>query len=277
MRHDSFFSKTDPPYIIAELGSFAPHKELKQTIDKVSDAGVDAVKFQYFVASDLVPGDDARFDMYVDCMWSTFEFGIKPLIDYARSKLLDVGCSFFSTNGIHAYGSEVDFIKIASPESTWTALIEAARASKPTLVSVPWHIKTPYEMFKDVDYLDCWAGYPAVFKKPLTPVQTSGISDHTLGFQALSLTPKIIEKHFGSSEGPNGPVNMHPDNAKMFVDIAHNRYKGPKPTLTRSEKDGFRYRPPTTTNEKPEPSKDLLIQMRDLLTKYEWKLKDETE
>ena len=281
MKHNSFFKKSDPPYVIAELGSYAPYEHLTKIIDTVAEAGVDAVKFQWFNASELTPYNDSRYAMYTRCEWNEWQ-NIQNLIHYAHGLALDVGCSFFSIEAVRAYGDRVDFIKIASPESTWTALIEEATKIKPVLISVPEDISDCYKQDrKGIDTLYCPMGYPS--QVPDKIWWCDGISDHSLGFEALKLKPKIIEKHFGSSEGPNGPVNMHPDNAKMFVDIAHDRYQPPKPTKTRTSQDGFRYRPPVTEviHDIPEHPvvEDLPTAIATLLKGYDIRKKapDETE
>lgn len=234
---------TQPPYIIAEIGSnhngdMALCKEL---IDAAASCGADAVKFQSWTSNTLVSkAEYARNTTYDDThrhfgtlqeMVEKYQFTPDQhyeVATYCREKNIHFMSSAFSQQEVDLLkdvGSAA--IKIASMDVTYPLLLEAAGAS-----GVPLILSTGMASMAEIDealaaikrggdsevaLLHCVSIYPPDMRDihlhniPMLR-QTFGLavgfSDHTRGtaipLASVALGACIIEKHFTLDKNMDG-------------------------------------------------------------------------
>lgn len=250
-------------FIIAEAGvNHNGNVELAlQLCDAAHAAGADAVKFQTFVAEDLVvPGaptaeyqtrETGHTDQYK--MLRSLELTAeqhKVIFEHCRH----IGIEFFSTPfSIAAVDMLVRLgvqrIKLSSGELTHRSLVEhAAKAALPLIIStgmatmeeireaLGW-VATVRGDLKDVTVLHCTSAYPASADAlNLRAIQSMvrdlnlpvGYSDHSLGIDAsvvaVALGATVIEKHLTLDKkmhGPDHSASLEPHEFERLVSAIH--------------------------------------------------------
>ena len=240
------FSKIKSPYIISEIGSnHNGNMELcKKLIIQSKNAGVDAVKFQFF-------SEDGLFSNYYfkknkinrkDIKkFSLNEKKIKYIFKLCKKIKIDLGFTplgFSEIDILKKYN--IDFFKIASMDCNNYNLIESvAKTRKPLIIStglsteneISKAIATAKKYNKNVALLHCVSLYPPKDTevnlnrlKKLSKYNTIiGFSDHCIGIdQALASIPlgsKIIEKHFTINKKLKGWDHSMSINFKEMVDL----------------------------------------------------------
>lgn len=245
----------EPCYIIAEAGSNHNGKmeTAKQLIQKASEAGADAVKFQLFKAERMYvkPAGHAEYlkdkksiydlikDMELPESW------LDELSSFCDKKNIVFLASAFDEQGADILDKYVPIHKIASYESNHIPLIKhVAEKGKPAIISTGASTMAEVKEAVDAFYsagnpklalLQCTAKYPS----PLTAANVRvvgtfkaefgipcGFSDHTresfiAPLSAVALGANIIEKHFtldNSLPGPDHKFALEPGELKQMVD-----------------------------------------------------------
>ncbi|WP_339882826.1 N-acetylneuraminate synthase [Polaribacter vadi] len=232
--------------VIAEAGvnHNGDIQKAKKLIDIASDAGVDYVKFQSFVADKLVSreakkadyqninigdGDDSQYRMLKNLELSNEDH--LELLDYCNSKKINFFSTAFDVDGVHYLDSlNLSIFKIPSGEITnYPYLKVIAEKKKPIILSTGMstlceiekalEILLQYGASRDeITVLHCNTEYPTPMrdvnlKAMLTIGQSFGVkigySDHTLGIEvpiaAVALGATVIEKHFTLDRNLPGP------------------------------------------------------------------------
>ncbi len=231
-------------YVIAEIG--INHNGLLQNcfrlIDAASDAGCNAVKFQFFRAKYLYPYSAGRlhwrnnnqcysYNIYQAC--KTFEFPkiwLPKLMAYCRKRKIDFLSSVFDINGLRilvSYGMKQ--IKLSSYAVTNIPLIrKCASYNLPIILStgaatlgeVEDAVSEVGKYHNHISLLHCSLKYPSNLSecnlgviKTLSyafPNNIIGYSDHSkevslVPEQAVYLGARIIEKHITLDKKMIGP------------------------------------------------------------------------
>lgn len=244
-------------FIIAEAG--VNHNGsidlAKQLVDKAKEAGADCIKFQTFIAQNLVSKDakkaayqendskeETQFDMLSRLELSFDEF--KELKTYCDSKditFLSTGFDKESLAFLNELGMPV--WKIPSGEITnYPYLVQVAKYNKPTILSTGMATMTEIQdavnvlkenLTNSLTILHCTTEYPT----PMGEVNLSalhelrdtfqaeiGYSDHTMGIEipiaSVALGAKVVEKHFTldrKMEGPDHRASLEPEELKKMV------------------------------------------------------------
>lgn len=222
MNLDKFFGK-NKIFVVAEIGNNheGNYKNAIKLINKASEAKVDAVKFQSFLAEGYLSNsiDKKRTKLLKKFQLSFNEF--KKLSIYAKKK----GLIFFSTpldlKSCDYLNKIQPIFKIASGDNNYEALIKKIiKFKKPTIISTGMmdynDVLKLYRLIKKLrinsklGILHCVSNYPALpeelnlnsimFLKKKFPNCYIGYSDHSIGIEACtvaaSMGAKIIEKHF---------------------------------------------------------------------------------
>ena len=261
-------------YIIAEVGvnHNGDIRLAKQMIDAAKDAGVDAVKFQTFIAENLVSScaekadyqkettgsDESQLDMIKKLELSFDDFA--ELKSYCTSQNLDFMSTpfdFESIDFLAGLGQEI--FKIPSGEITnLPYLLEIGKLKQKVILSTGMstlsEIADALEILKDagtteITLLHCNTAYPTPYEDVnLNAMQTLkdvfnlpvGYSDHTPGIEvpvaAVAKGAVVIEKHFTldkNMEGPDHKASLEPDELKQMVTTIRNIEKA----LGSSEKE----------------------------------------
>jgi N,N'-diacetyllegionaminate synthase len=250
-------------FIIAEAGvNHNGSIELaKKMVDQAQEAGADCIKFQTFVAKNLVSRSAAKAEyqkLNTDANESQFEMLNKLALSFDEFSELSKYCSsknieFLST----PFDLEsIDFLatlgmkrwKIPSGEITNIPyLIKIARLGKPVILSTGMStledIRAALSVLKengthDITVLHCTTEYPAPFEdvnlKAMETIQSElcvpvGYSDHTRGIEvaiaAVAMGASVIEKHFTldrNMEGPDHKASLEPNEFKTMVKAIRN-------------------------------------------------------
>ncbi len=232
-----------PVFVIAEAG--VNHNGDFDLALKLVDAAVaaraDAVKFQTFVAEELVTGDapkadyqkqntskqESQFDMLKGLELSHEQFRmIKAHCEANEIIFMSTPFDFSSLNFLHRVG--VPAFKISSGDLTnLPMLAEAGQKQKPVIISTGMsslaEVRDAVEAVRSagneqIALLQCVSNYPAVAAEVnLRAMRTMhrefrvpvGYSDHTMGLEvaiaAVALGARIIEKHFTLDRNMEGP------------------------------------------------------------------------
>jgi sialic acid synthase SpsE len=219
------FNKVDTSrkiFIVAEVGNNheGDFKVASQLIHEARRAGVDAVKFQSYEASQYVTSSDKdRFERL-----SRFQLDFESL---CKLKVLaeSLGLVFFSTpfdiETAHRLNNIQSLFKISSGDNSFPQLIKAiASFRKPTIISCGiadiYYLRTLRLLWRELAgqvelaFLHCVSSYPVPANEANLlcirtianefPDVTVGYSDHTEGIEAATysavLGARIIEKHF---------------------------------------------------------------------------------
>lgn len=236
-----------PSYFIADVASNhdGDLKRAKKLIRLAKEAGADAVKFQHFLAIDIV--SDYGFT-HLDAnashqnKWQTSVFEVyrdyecprewtHELAEYAKKQKID----FFSTPYDYAAADLLDMYapvyKIGSGDICWTDFLEyVALKGKPVILStgasslndVQRAVVAIVRHNPRIALMQCntnYTGNPVNLKycnlnvlrqyAQLYPGMVLGLSDHSRGYVAvlgaIALGARIIEKHFTDDCGRTGP------------------------------------------------------------------------
>lgn len=253
----------DKVFIIAEAGvNHNGDIELaKKLIDKASEAGADAVKFQSFKAEKLVTKNAKKAEYQEDTTGTEenqFAMIKKLELDYNKHEELMNHCQlkniiflsspfdFESIDLLDNLGLEV--FKIPSGEITnLPYLKKIGRLKKKVILSTGMStlgdIENALDILRtsgttDITVLHCNTEYPTPMEdvnllamctiKEAFKVDT-GYSDHTLGIEvpiaAVTLGATVIEKHFTldkAMEGPDHRASLEPDELKEMVRCIRN-------------------------------------------------------
>ena len=211
---------THRPYIIAEIGSNCfKYDNLKdnlkcalEQIDGAKWAGADAVKFQYFTASELWgPGYDNETFAILQNKYAMPKAWLPVLSQFAEKKGLEFLCSAFSVKGFEDVEPWVAAHKVASPELCAPGIHMAMESKrKPVIYSLGCTYVEKFSIMvnKKDTVLECISDYPAdpthydlIATKDFAHYHNCkwGISDHTkftwLCVYARSLGASVFEKH----------------------------------------------------------------------------------
>ena len=233
-------------FVIAEIGTSheGSSDKAKQLIDCAVEAGVDAVKFQWVYADEILhpdtglvklpTGNIRLYDRFkqLECQPSFY----KEMLEYSHSKKVKFVCSPFglrSLNELLEIGP--DYVKIASPELNHFPMLKALakyreNQKKEGKKIVPVILSSGVSLLTDIEkaisilgreglsLLHCITSYPAPESeynlKLITNLKNifgieTGVSDHSLDpilVPALSVLcgGSIIEKHITLSRKTNG-------------------------------------------------------------------------
>lgn len=212
-------------FVIAEIGNNHEGRfdVAERLVREAAACGVDAVKFQTFLAEEFVsPADPARFKRLQSFQLTGDQFG--RLAELARS----LGLVFMSTpldmTSVGVLRNMVDAFKVASGDNTFYPMMaEIARIGKPMIISLGLADMAQAE--RSVRFVldlegarvtpDMLAVTHCVSAYPTQPEQANlrsipylqsrlpclvGYSDHTVGIDAataaVALGARLVEKHF---------------------------------------------------------------------------------
>lgn len=230
-------------FIIAEAGvnHNGDLNTAKKMVDKAVIAGVDAIKFQTFKASNLVTKDAKQANYQINNlgketsqlqMLEKLELSYREYIElkiYCDMKKIMFLSSPFDLESIDFLNSiGMPIFKIPSSEiDNVPYLIKIAKLKKKVILSTGMSNLSDIEFSlnilkengtKDIVVLHCNTDYPTKMEEVnLLAMQTIenafkvpvGYSDHTQGIEvaiaAAALGAKIIEKHFTLNKNMNGP------------------------------------------------------------------------
>lgn len=250
-------------YIIAEAGvNHNGSLELaKNLVDKAKEAGADCVKFQTFIASQIVSKNAVKADYQKKQtaksesqheMLKKIELSFDDFIEL-NNYCKEIGIEFLST----AFDFEsIDFLnqlgmqvwKIPSGEITnLPYLIKIAKLNKKVILSTGMstmrEIEDAVNILKDhgaseLIILHCTTEYPTPYEdvnlNAMLAIKEKfgyevGYSDHTMGIEvpiaAVALGAKVIEKHFTldrTMDGPDHKASLEPSELKTMVDSIRN-------------------------------------------------------
>jgi sialic acid synthase SpsE len=241
----SFLEKK--PYFIAEIGSAHEGNALiaKEMIKAAADAGVDAVKFQIYKASELIH-PILMEKQYERCLQlELFEEEWFELARFAKQKRVRFLASIFGSFGLKMAKRipNFDWIKIASGDLNYYPFIEeVSKLGKPMLISTGMgnmtEIKIALEaasryLYQDqIAIMHCVSLYPtlveqarleyiALLKKRFAV--EIGHSDHCEGDvvcrEAILRGATIIEKHFTITPDVEVGDHCHSLTPKEFEDL----------------------------------------------------------
>ena len=245
-----------PAFVIAEAG-VNHNGELGlafQLVDAAIAAGADAVKFQTFIASELLTAEAVKAEYQKTTTGeqeSQLEM-IKSLElsfgDFRKLKMYcdDQGITFLSTpfdvkSVDFLEGLGVVAFKISSGDLTNDPLLRyVASKGRPVILSTGMsdmdEVREALAVLHDVDVilLQCVTNYPAAAEdinlRAMLSMQSAfdvnvGYSDHTLGMEvalaAVALGACVIEKHFTLDKnfaGPDHRASLEPHEFKAMVD-----------------------------------------------------------
>lgn len=241
-----YYTKQSRTFIIAEIGSNhdGDFDEALRLMDVAAKAGADAVKFQSFLADQLVRRDSPDYELL-----KKIEL---PREWYSRLKQAasERGLIFFSTatNDITLGWLQecgVELYKIASPNLTHLPLIrKTAAIGKPVIMSTGMagmqQIGEAVDAFMSTGngqlcLLHCVSEYPArpesanlKFIETLRALYPFpiGFSDHTLdigtAIGAVALGARVIEKHLTSDRTRPGPDHHYALQPDEFIAMGRN-------------------------------------------------------
>ncbi len=250
-------------FIIAEAGvNHNGSIELaKELIDKASEAGADAVKFQSFKAEKLVTKNARKAEYQEDTTGkeeNQFEMIKKleldyekheELINYCKSKDIMFLSSPFDLESIDLLNNlGLGIFKIPSGEITNLPYLRKIGSLEKKVIlstgmSTLGDIEKALEILKtsgttDITILHCNTEYPTpigdVNLNAMNTIRDAfkvevGYSDHTLGIEvpiaAVALGATVIEKHFTldkTMEGPDHRASLEPNELKEMVRCIRN-------------------------------------------------------
>ncbi len=228
--------------IIAEIGS--NHEgDLDLAIDLIrstADAGADIVKFQSFIADELIPKSDQNYERIKNLELRKEWYPI--LIEECKLKgvkFLSTATSFTTLKWMDEYN--VEGYKVASSNISYTQIIDKLiTLKKPIILSTGMaslnEINNLHKKLKksglEHAFLHCVSKYPVEpYEMNLGNIQylldnldcEIGFSDHSLGdnmsVAAVSLGARIIEKHVTADKngrGMDNAVSLLPDEFKSY-------------------------------------------------------------
>jgi sialic acid synthase SpsE len=224
-------------------------------VRRAADAGADAVKFQAFVADELVHPEVSymgeALEIFARSELSYSDF--RRLAELAQSEGVDFLATPFSPRWVHFLQElNVPAIKVASGDiNNFFLLNEVAEAGLPVLLSTG--ASTEQEVDEAVEFLTqrgsedivilhCLSEYPAALEKvnwysiPYFLERYEGpvgFSDHTLGtagpVTAVAMGARVIEKHFTldtRAAGADHGMSADPDTFARMVSVIRSLEQG---------------------------------------------------
>ena len=214
------FGTNNQTYVIAEIGinHGGDIEVARALIDSAARTGVDAVKFQTYLAEKRAPeGNVAVSDILKKCELPFEAF--KDLKAYTEQKSVDFFSTAFDIESLNVLESiDCDIYKLASFDITNQELLkEVAGTGKPVILSTGMssleEIKNAYEILRGgtnkITLLHCISAYPtkqqdanlaAIYELKENFECVIGQSDHTDGIQvplyAVAAGAQVIEKHY---------------------------------------------------------------------------------
>ncbi|MCR4943546.1 MAG: N-acetylneuraminate synthase [Clostridium sp.] len=255
---NKYIGKNEKVYIVAELGvnHNGDMNIVKELIDKASEAGVDAIKFQKFKTESLVTKDSPKAkyqEVTTDASESQFDMlkrlelneeNLKELYAYAKSKNIEAFATPFDDASVDfLYDLGIKAYKVGSGDITNIPMLKRiAKTGLPIILSTGMstlgEIEEALEAIRsqgndDVVLMHCTSNYPSDendvnLKAMNTMMQAfqlpTGYSDHTMGtavsVAAVARGAVIIEKHFTldrSMPGPDHMSSLEPEELKQLV------------------------------------------------------------
>lgn len=249
-----------PVYIIAEIGSNfdGDLNQAKELIDLAKNCGADAVKFQSFIAEQIICKEafkekssfQAKWDRPIYDVYKRAEFPRdwhKTISDYCKKQEMDFFSAPYDFKAVDILDEiGVPVFKIGSGDITYLALVKyIAQKMKPIILgtgaSTIGEIEEAVNVIRstgnnDIILLQCITNYPSHFEcaniRAMVTIGNTfqtlvGYSDHTPGsivpLGAVALGGCVIEKHFTLDKtlpGPDHPFAMDiGDFKKMVLDI----------------------------------------------------------
>ena len=250
-------------FIIAEAGvnHNGDYSTALKMIDKAKESGADAIKFQTFVAENLVSRSAAKAEYQkettdpnesqlsmikrLQLSWDAFR-NLKSYADKVGIKFMSTPFDHDSIDFLAELG--MDIFKIPSGEITnLPYLMRIAELKRRVVLSTGMstlpEIKEAIDILKkygtdDITLLHCNTAYPTPYGDVnLNAMKTLrdsfglpvGYSDHTKGIEvpiaAAALGAVVIEKHFTldrNMEGPDHKASLEPDELKQMVTSIRN-------------------------------------------------------
>ena len=254
-------SLNNPTYFIADIaanhdGSLSRAKEL---IFLAKECGADAVKFQHFVADNIVSDYGFKNLKKIETHQSKWkksvfeiykEFSLNrswdiKLIKTARKANIDWFTTPYDYEAISNLNKHLPVYKIGSGDITWLEFIKhVALKKKPMLIAtgassihdISKVLKLIYRINKKICLMQCNTNYTGsidnfkyinlnvlkTFKKKFKNI-ILGLSDHTPGHTtvlgAISLGARVIEKHFTDNNKRNGPDHLFSMNPRSWKEM----------------------------------------------------------
>ncbi len=245
MNQDIFNRIVDPGrcFLIAEIGSNhnGEFDVARRLMDIASEADADAVKFQSFLADQLVTPDHDDYEL-LKKIELPYDWYLKLKEEADQRGLIFFSTATNSTTLQWLEEVNVELYKIASPNITHLPLImETSATGKPVIISTGMaDLSTIDEAVNtflmtgntSLALLHCITEYPAIEKHinlRFIPALQSlyshpvGYSDHTMGIAiavgAVTLGAKIIEKHVTLDRNMQGPDHHYALEPKEFIDM----------------------------------------------------------
>ncbi|MGP1598439.1 N-acetylneuraminate synthase [Peptoanaerobacter stomatis] len=251
-------------FIIAEAGvnHNGSLKLAKKLVDEAKNAGVDCIKFQTFMAENIVSktavkaeyqkkntndNNESQYDMLKKLELSFSDF--IELNNYCKAKNIQFLSTAFDFDSIDFLSSlDMNVWKIPSGEITnLPYLIKIANLGKDVILSTGMStmedIQNALSVLKtngagNITVLHCTTEYPAPFTdvnlKAMLTIKDEfnvniGYSDHTKGIEipisAVALGATVIEKHFTldkNMQGPDHKASLEPYELKKMVESIRN-------------------------------------------------------
>lgn len=242
----------NPCYVIAEIGSNhnGNFNQACEMIEKAAAAGVNAVKFQTFKASNHYSRNTPKISLYKEDIYSLIEkleidrTWHKKLAEVSKTCKVDFLDSPCDVEAIQiALSVNMPIIKIASFDMVDVRLVDTiSKTGKAVMFSAGMcklsEIETAVNICRANDnnqliVLQCTSIYPApVHLSNLNAMSTIksafdvivGYSDHTLGDHiacaSVAMGAKVIEKHYTlgrNLEGPDHAFAIEPTELKEMV------------------------------------------------------------
>ncbi len=254
--------------IIAEIGT--NHEgDLDLAIDLIrstADAGADIVKFQSFIADELISKFDKNYERIKSLELKKEWYPI--LIEECKAKdvkFLSTATSFTTLKWMEEYN--VEGYKVASSNISYTQIIDKLIVlKKPIILSTGMagldeinglHMKLKENGVEHV-FLHCVSKYPVEpHEMNLANIQylldnldcEIGFSDHslgdTMGVAAVSLGAKIIEKHVTADKngkGMDNAVSLLPDEFRSYCSSIRETEKALKVNFDQNNSINSTYR-----------------------------------
>lgn len=251
-------------FIIAEAGvnHNGSLKLAKKLVDEAKNAGVDCIKFQTFIAENIVSktavkaeyqkqntnnSSESQYNMLKKLELSFPDF--IELNNYCKAKNIQFLSTAFDFDSIDFLSSlDMNVWKIPSGEITnLPYLIKIANLGKDVILSTGMStmedIQNALSVLKtngagNITVLHCTTEYPAPFTdvnlKAMLTIKDEfnvniGYSDHTKGIEipisAVALGATVIEKHFTldkNMQGPDHKASLEPYELKKMVESIRN-------------------------------------------------------
>ena len=254
---ESVLDNASKTFIIAEAG--VNHNgdldRAREMIDVACESGVDAVKFQSFIAKELILSnvdlaayqkENLKEDGSQFKMLKKLEVPVKKMLglkEYTEKRGLVFLTTPFDQISLDLLDvCDLDAYKVASTDTTNLMFLrKIAAKGKPILLStgmtylteIEYVLQELSEINKDIILLHCTSNYPTpphevnleilkVFREKFGII--TGFSDHTQGIGAspysLMYGAKVIEKHFTLDKtlpGPDHVASLEPAELRSLV------------------------------------------------------------